>query len=51
MTDDKKPKEQTELEKIHDDQGISRDGQATGHKPDGGWPERDSLHNIGDLED
>ena len=50
MTDDKKPKEQTELEKVHDDQGIPRDGQATGHRPEE-WPERDSLHNIDDLED
>ncbi len=50
MTDDKKPKEQTELEKVHDDQGISKDGQATGLTPEE-WPERDSLHNIDDLED
>jgi len=51
MTDDKKTQEQIDLEQVHDDQGIADDGQATGHAPDGGWPRRDSLHDITDLED
>lgn len=51
MTDDKKTQEQIDLEKVHDDQGISDDGQATGHAPNGGWPGRDNLHDITDLED
>ncbi len=51
MTDDKKTQEQIDLEQVHEDQGIPADGQATGKAPDGGWPERDSLHDIIDLED
>ncbi len=50
MTDDKKPQEQIDLEQVHDDQGIADAGQASGNAPDGGWPNRDSLHNITDLE-
>ena len=51
MTDDKKTQEQLDLEQVHDDQGIADDGQATGHAPNGGWPNKDRLHNITDLED
>lgn len=51
MTDDKKTQKQIELEKVHDDQTILPDEPAPGHAPDGGWPRRDSLHDITDLED
>lgn len=52
MTDEKKPTQEQieEMEKVHDEQGIPRDGQATGMVPRD-WPERDSLHDISDLED
>lgn len=50
MTDDKKTQEQLDLEKVHDDQGISDDGQATGQAHED-WPARDSLHDMTDLED
>ena len=50
MSDDKKTQEQKDLEQVHDDQGIQKDGQASGRTPQD-WPARDSLHNITDLED